>query len=122
MDHPWREAIRSFEGARAMRVSVSDAKGQLTELVRRAEAGDEVILTRRGYDAVRLVAVAKTKSSIKVSVSGDFESRLRTPRIVLRRRTTSARLRNLPLAKQKRLCSGRPLQGFRRASSAFARC
>jgi prevent-host-death family protein len=38
-----------------MRISVSDAKGQLTELVRRAEAGDEVILTRHGHAAVRLV-------------------------------------------------------------------
>jgi len=40
-----------------MRVSVSDAKGQLTELVKRAEAGDEVILTRRGHEIVRLVPV-----------------------------------------------------------------
>jgi prevent-host-death family protein len=40
-----------------MQVSVTDAKGQLTELVRRAEAGDEVILTRHGQPAVRLVAV-----------------------------------------------------------------
>lgn len=40
-----------------MRVSVTDAKGQLTELVRRAEAGDEVILTRHGHAAVRLVPV-----------------------------------------------------------------
>ena len=40
-----------------MRVSVTDAKGQLTELVRRAEAGDEVILTRHGVAAVRLVPV-----------------------------------------------------------------
>jgi prevent-host-death family protein len=40
-----------------MRVSVSDAKGQLTELVRRAEAGDEVILTRHGTPAVQLVPV-----------------------------------------------------------------
>ncbi|WP_247410834.1 type II toxin-antitoxin system prevent-host-death family antitoxin, partial [Bradyrhizobium sp. 23] len=32
-----------------MRVSVTDAKGQLTDLVRRAEAGDEVILTRHGH-------------------------------------------------------------------------
>ena len=40
-----------------MRVSVTDAKGQLTELVRRAEAGDEVILTRHGHPAVRLVPV-----------------------------------------------------------------
>lgn len=40
-----------------MQVSVSDAKGQLTELVRRAEAGDEVILTRHGQAAVRLVPI-----------------------------------------------------------------
>jgi prevent-host-death family protein len=41
----------------AMQVSVTDAKGQLTELVRRAEAGDEVILTRHGQPAVRLVPI-----------------------------------------------------------------
>jgi len=42
-----------------MEVSVTDAKAQLTELVRRAEAGDEVILTRHGHPAVRLVPVKK---------------------------------------------------------------
>jgi prevent-host-death family protein len=41
-----------------MRVSVTDAKGQLTDLVRRAEAGDEVILTRHGQPAARLVAIS----------------------------------------------------------------
>jgi len=40
-----------------MKVSVTDAKGQLTELVRRAEAGDEIILTRHGRDAVRLAPI-----------------------------------------------------------------
>ena len=40
-----------------MKVSVTEAKGQLTELVRRAEAGDEIILTRHGHAAVRLVPV-----------------------------------------------------------------
>jgi prevent-host-death family protein len=40
-----------------MRVSVTEAKGQLTELVRRAEAGDDVVLTRHGQPAVRLVPV-----------------------------------------------------------------
>ena len=40
-----------------MRMSVSEAKGQLTELVRRAEAGDEVVLTRHGKPTVRLVPV-----------------------------------------------------------------
>lgn len=47
-----------------MKVSVTEAKAQLTELVRRAEAGDEIILTRRGQEAVRLVPV-KTVSNRK---------------------------------------------------------
>jgi prevent-host-death family protein len=42
-----------------MQVSVSDAKGQLTELVRRAEAGDEVVLTRHGKAVARLVPLDK---------------------------------------------------------------
>ena len=42
-----------------MRISVTDAKAQLTELIRRAEAGDEIVLTRHGHDAVRLVPVAR---------------------------------------------------------------
>lgn len=37
-----------------MEISVTDAKAQLTDLVRRAEAGDEIILTRHGRAAVRL--------------------------------------------------------------------
>ena len=40
-----------------MQVSVTDAKARLTDLVRRAEAGEEVLLTRHGHPAVRLVAV-----------------------------------------------------------------
>ncbi|MGA2953454.1 MAG: type II toxin-antitoxin system prevent-host-death family antitoxin [Caulobacteraceae bacterium] len=40
-----------------MQISVTEAKGQLTELVRRAEAGDEVILTRHGHPAVRLAPI-----------------------------------------------------------------
>lgn len=40
-----------------MQISVTEAKGQLTELVRRAEAGEEVILTRHGHPSVRLVPI-----------------------------------------------------------------
>ena len=40
-----------------MQISVSDAKAQLTDLVRRAEAGDDVVLTRHGQPAARLVAI-----------------------------------------------------------------
>jgi prevent-host-death family protein len=40
-----------------MKISVSDAKAHLTDLVRRAEAGDDIVLTRHGQPAVRLVAI-----------------------------------------------------------------
>ena len=40
-----------------MEISVTKAKGQLTELVRRAEAGDEIVLTRHGHATVRLAPV-----------------------------------------------------------------
>ena len=46
-----------------MHISVTEAKAQLTELVRRAEAGDEVILTRHGHAAVRLVPVQASPDS-----------------------------------------------------------
>jgi prevent-host-death family protein len=56
-----------------MRISVTDAKGQLTDLVRRAEAGDEVILTRHGHATVRLVPIkplpdARTRRAILENV------------------------------------------------------
>ena len=41
----------------AMEISVTEAKGRLTDLVRRAEAGDEIVLTRHGQPAVRLAPV-----------------------------------------------------------------
>jgi prevent-host-death family protein len=43
-----------------MHISLTEAKAQLTELVRRAEAGDEIVLTRHGRAAVRLVPIAPT--------------------------------------------------------------
>ena len=46
-----------------MKVSVSDAKGLLTELVKRAEAGDEVVLTRHGHEVARLVPVVARRSA-----------------------------------------------------------
>ena len=40
-----------------MEVSLTDAKAQLTDLVRQAEAGEEVILTRHGKPVARIVSV-----------------------------------------------------------------
>ncbi len=47
-----------------MRISVSDAKAQLTDLVRRAEAGDDVVLTRHGQPAVRLTPVRSVGDAV----------------------------------------------------------
>ena len=41
-----------------MDMSITDAAAMLADLVRRAEAGEEVVLTRDGMPAVRLVAAA----------------------------------------------------------------
>jgi prevent-host-death family protein len=42
-----------------MKVPLSEAKGQLTELVRRAEAGEDIVLTRHGREVVRLSPVGQ---------------------------------------------------------------
>lgn len=56
-----------------MHISVSEAKAQLTDLVRRAEAGDEVMLTRHGQVVVRLVPVkAKPTSDERARLLAEF--------------------------------------------------
>jgi prevent-host-death family protein len=59
--HTWKKGLPTGSEGYAMRISVTEAKGQLTDLVRRAEAGDEIILTRHGQAAVRLVPVKKAR-------------------------------------------------------------
>ena len=41
-----------------MYIPVTAAKAQLTELVRRAEAGEEIVLTRHGRPTARIVPAA----------------------------------------------------------------
>jgi len=40
-----------------MQLAITDAKARLTDLVRRAEAGEDIVLTRHGHAVARLVAV-----------------------------------------------------------------
>ena len=65
MDHRKVQKIvqRKKIRGRFMEMSITDAKAQLTDLVRRAEAGDEVVLTRHGRPAARLVAIKASKTS-----------------------------------------------------------
>ena len=59
-----------------MRVSVSEAKAQLTELVRRAEAGEEVVLTRHGRPAVRLTPekAATTDFAARMALMAEIQA------------------------------------------------
>jgi len=45
-----------------MNIPVSDAKGLLTDLVRRAEHGEDIVLTRHGRAVARLVAIVRRPS------------------------------------------------------------
>ncbi|MGO4437010.1 type II toxin-antitoxin system Phd/YefM family antitoxin [Rhizobium sp. RAF56] len=45
-----------------MRISIADAKSQLTELVRLAKQGEEIVLTENGSPSVRLEPVGKSLS------------------------------------------------------------
>jgi prevent-host-death family protein len=61
-----------------MEISVTDAKAQLTDLIRRAEAGDEVILTRHGKPAVRLIpVVARLSRAEKLRIIEDIQQSVR---------------------------------------------
>jgi antitoxin (DNA-binding transcriptional repressor) of toxin-antitoxin stability system len=53
----------------AMHISVSNAKAQLTELVRRAEAGEDIVLTRHGQPAGRLAVLDAVRQAARTKVS-----------------------------------------------------
>ena len=46
-----------------MQVSVSAAKAQLTDLVKRAEAGETVQLTRRGHVVARIIPASAPRTT-----------------------------------------------------------
>jgi prevent-host-death family protein len=56
MDQTMVHFVLRIQGSKAMEISVTDAKAQLTDLVRRAEAGEDVFLTRHGQAVARIVA------------------------------------------------------------------
>ena len=56
-----------------MQLAITQAKARLTDLVRRAEAGEDIVLTRHGHAVVRLVAVharpsAKDKANLIAAI------------------------------------------------------
>ena len=59
-----------------MQLAITDAKARLTDLVRRAEAGEEIVLTRHGHAVVRLVAMhAKPSAQEKAKLVAAIRAR-----------------------------------------------
>jgi len=52
-----------------MQIAVSDAKALLLDLVRRAEAGEEIILTRHGAPVARITTVASTIAERRAAIA-----------------------------------------------------
>lgn len=47
-------------------INVADGKARFSELVARAEAGEEIIVARRGKPVVRIVAVERSRQPIDI--------------------------------------------------------
>ena len=68
MDHLAVHVVLCME-ENAMQLAITEAKARLTDLVRRAEAGEEIVLTRHGHAVVRLVAMhAKTSAKSRAEL------------------------------------------------------
>lgn len=55
-----------------MQIAVAEAKAQLAELIRRAEAGEEIELTRYGRPVARLTAAERTGNRLIGCMKGQF--------------------------------------------------
>ena len=44
-------------------VSVAEAKSHLSEIIARVEAGDEVVITKRGVEVVRMIPIVPKKAT-----------------------------------------------------------
>jgi len=60
-----------------MKVSVSDAKANLSRLLDRAASGDEIVISRNGRPVAKLVAVMPLRRPRKL---GSLKGRVRVPR------------------------------------------
>jgi prevent-host-death family protein len=55
-------------------INMHQAKSALSDLVARAEAGEEIVIARRNKPAVRLVPVAETSSRVRQARAGAIGS------------------------------------------------
>lgn len=55
-----------------MQIAIAEAKAQFAELIRRAEAGEEVVLTRYGRPVARILAPESSGNSLLGCMAGRF--------------------------------------------------
>ncbi len=60
-------------------VSLADAKAQLSDLVDRVEAGDEIDITRRGKPVARLTAVARPRKAVDAAMLRSLTDTMQAP-------------------------------------------
>lgn len=60
-------------------VNIAEAKARFSELVERAEAGESVVITRRGKAIARLISMLTERKAIDPSVLRALTSRQPTP-------------------------------------------
>jgi prevent-host-death family protein len=63
----------SYSGVMAQPVSIYDAKTQLSQLVTRAENGEEIVISRHGRPVARLVALDVRRPD---RIPGQFRGRI----------------------------------------------
>ena len=57
-----------------MQITIAEAKAHLSEIIRRAEDGEEIVLTRHGRPAVRLIpAGAQPSRGLIGALAGQIE-------------------------------------------------
>lgn len=69
-----------------LRVNLAEAKARLSELLDKVEAGEEVIITRRGREVARIGGIPQKKEPIPFDELAKFRAKM--PRL----RTSSAKL------------------------------
>lgn len=55
----------TFYGKTGVDIPISEAKAHLADLVRRAEAGDDIVLTRHGQPVVRLTPLGRPLRTVE---------------------------------------------------------
>jgi prevent-host-death family protein len=59
-----------------MQVAIADAKAQFAELIRRAEAGEEITVTRHGRPVARIIAAPPGP---RIALIGAMQGQFRVP-------------------------------------------